>query len=134
LTIERAKNRERVESRHEAMTMYARPDRVENLMRMSDKDVAKAFSGELFDWMGIDEQHVAVQGIHRWKYAAAWSDPDMASRLDALTRGLERLAAEFPVWLAGDYLGTSSLSGAVTSAEESAEACISYLTRAGKLI
>ena len=125
-TMERAKNAERVPEGYELVSMYARPDRVDILSSKSDKELAGLFSGELKRWLGIAHNSVERYWVMRWKHAAAFCDPGVKNRLARLKKGLDELARVAPIWVAGDFLGISGLSGAVQSAEQAARDCSSY--------
>ncbi|MCP4688166.1 MAG: FAD-dependent oxidoreductase, partial [Desulfobacterales bacterium] len=126
LTMERAKYAGRVPDGCELAAMYARPDRVAELSALPDEMLRDIFASELEQWSGVPGSRVEKHWVTRWTHAAALCDPDAPSRLAALEKALENLAGVAPIWVAGDYLGSSGLEGALGSAEAAARACLNY--------
>jgi protoporphyrinogen/coproporphyrinogen III oxidase len=124
--MERAKNADRVPERYELVSMYARPDCVKALTAKSDKELAGLFSDELERWLAVSNKDVEKYWVERWRYAAAFSDPEVKKRLEMLDKGFLDLAGKSPIWVAGDFRGISGLSGAVQSAEKAATACSNH--------
>jgi protoporphyrinogen/coproporphyrinogen III oxidase len=125
-TMERAKNADRVPEGYELVSMYARPDCVKDLTAKPDKELAGIFSDELERWLAISNNDVEKYWVERWRYAAAFSDPEVKKRLERLEKGFDDLAHMAPIWAAGDFRGISGLSGAVQSAEHAATACLNH--------
>ncbi len=128
-TVERAKGDMRVPPGREAVTIYARPEKCATLSQRSDRDIITALTGELTSWLRLPRHHILQSGVQRWPYAVASSDPDAGIRAAAMQVQLQRLAKRLPIWAAGDYLGPSSLEGAVASAENAVRACRMYFKR-----
>lgn len=105
------------------MAIYARPEKIPMLANRSDQEIAAALAGELTAWLGVPYQDMIDFWVQRWSYAVASSDPGACQRETAMAGQLGALANRIPVWAAGDYLGPSSLEGAVASAEKAARAC-----------
>lgn len=103
--------------------MYARPEKVSTLETTGDQDVAEAMARELTTWLGVPRQQMVEFWVQRWPCAVACCDPQAHQRATALEVQFCALADRIPVWFAGDYLGSSSLEGAVASAEKAARAC-----------
>ncbi len=126
LTMERAKYAGRVPKGYEAVTLYARPECVPDLMQVSDKEICRIFAAELKQWTGIPENSIEYRHVQQWKHAAAFCDPDVPQRLQALRKGFETLLRIAPIWLAGDFFGSSGLDGSVQSADQAVSACMKY--------
>ncbi|MDJ0854318.1 MAG: hypothetical protein QNI88_03820 [Desulfobacterales bacterium] len=122
-TVERAKSALRVTRGGEAVTLYARPEKLETLWKHSDDDIAATLADELANWLVLPRHEIVVRRVRRWPYAAASCDTGADQRSAFLKAQLNRLARQIPIWAAGDYLGLSSLEGAVASANEAARAC-----------
>lgn len=105
------------------MTLYARPEKLETLWKHSDDDIAATLADELANWLVLPRHEIVVRRVRRWPYAAASCDTGAEQRAAFLKAQLNRLARQIPIWAAGDYLGLSSLEGAVASANEAARAC-----------
>ena len=125
-TIERAKHAERVPAGHELVTLYARPERVAELAVRTDDDLACMFAGELGRWLELPLGRIEKYWVTRWRHAAAFCDPGAPKRISLLTKSFKDLLHTAPIWVAGDFLGSSSLSGAVDSGEAAARWCIEY--------
>ncbi len=122
-TVERAKDAQRVSRGREAIVMYARPERNATLWRWRDEEIATTMAKELTDWLALPQHHIIECRVRRWPYAVASSDPEAAERAAVLKAQFRLLARQMPIWAAGDYLGRSSLEGAIASAEDAARAC-----------
>ncbi len=131
LTMERAKHPGRVPEGCELAAMYARPDRVAELSALPDETLKDLFASELGQWAGASMAKVEKWWVRRWRYAAAMCDPEAPGRLPALNAALEKLASVSPVWVAGDFLGSSGLEGALNTGEAAAEACLNYFDVCG---
>lgn len=124
--IERAKHNDRVPAGHELVTMFAKPERVGELAGRSDPELASMFAGELAGWLGLPSERIERFWVTRWKTAAAFCDPEAPQRVSALRKSFGGLLLTAPIWVAGDFLGSSSLSGAVSSGKEAARSCIDH--------
>lgn len=132
LTVERAKHVFRVPAGQEAVTIYARPEKVSMLARWGDQEIAVAMADELTSWLRIPRCQMIESWVQRWPYAVASSDPGASRRSAAMEAQLGALSPRIPVWAAGDYLGPSSLEGAVASAEKAAHDCrLHFLAKSG---
>jgi oxygen-dependent protoporphyrinogen oxidase len=129
LTIERVKHAARIPQGMETVTMYARPDQMATLDKKSDDDVRTIFLSELHHWLAIPKKNIEKCWITRWRHGAAFCDPKVPERIAVLNAGLAELRKTAPIWLAGDFFGTSGLDGAVTSAEKAATDCLHYFNK-----
>jgi oxygen-dependent protoporphyrinogen oxidase len=129
LTIERVKNPERVPHGHEAVTMFAKPVRIQSLKDQSDESVFQLFSEELENWLRVPRASIAEGQVIRWPRGAALMQPDSDSRFAVVKRALQELSERHSIWTAGDYLGASSLDGAVATGERAAGACMEHILR-----
>ncbi len=125
-TMERAKNEGRVPEGYELVSMYARPDQVNLLHAKSNEKLAELFFKELKSWLEVPKNCLERYWVERWKHAAAFCDPGMKKRVGRIQRGFDFLACAAPIWVAGDFLGISGLSGAVQSGEQAARDCSNY--------
>ena len=129
LTMERVKHPARSPRGMETVAMYARADQVAALERMSDQQALDEFAMELSRWLPATRGHIQPQRITRWKHAAAFCDPGVPEKVAALEAGLADLRRQRPIFVAGDFFGTSGLDGAVKSAETAAEQCLHHFFR-----
>ena len=119
LAMERAKHPARVPQGHEALCMYSRPAAAPGLLEMSEQAILDRFTRELAEWLGRKIEPVAA-GVSRWPLAAALCDPGARDRAEQLSQYFKHM--EGPVWVAGDFLGSSSVSGAVETGLAAARA------------
>lgn len=127
LSMERAKHISRTPEGYEAVTMYANPDKMDELGCLCDEKTLNVFAEELRAWLGVRPLDIVHSGLTRWEHAAAYCDPHWPARLDVLHKGLQELSQKLPIYAAGDFLGSSGLEGAVNSAEIAAKACLERL-------
>jgi protoporphyrinogen oxidase len=128
LTMERAKGASRVPKGSDAVTMYARPERIPELRDADDEAVFQLFAQELRQWLSVPPDRVNQWLVTRWEHASAFCDPQTSKRQEILRLGLEAVSAAVPVWSAGDFLGEASLDGSVHSGTLAAEECLRALS------
>ena len=127
LTMEAAKSPHRVAGDFEPVTMYFRPGLGAGFMEKDDSELVDMCRQELSSWLRIDGGRVEEVAIRRWPRAVAFCGPETPSLRLELCREFDLLSRSAPIWLAGDFITSSSLEGAVTSGLKAGGKCAERL-------
>jgi oxygen-dependent protoporphyrinogen oxidase len=101
-----------------SLMIYATGEPGTRLQHASDEEVTSRFLADLHRLFPETRGIIAETVIQRWAVAAPYTFPGRASLQDALERRLD------PVYLAGDYLGTSFTETAVVTARQAAASAL----------
>jgi len=134
MVMQRAIHPARVPPGHDALALYAAPEHVTALTMVDDQRVAEILTEDVERWVPGTRRHVIGWRVQRWPTAAARIEVGGSARIEQLEAGLAEVSRDYPIWVAGDYLGLSSVDGAARTGKEAGTACATGLTmmRAGR--
>ncbi len=134
MVMQRAIHPARVPPSHDALALYAAPEHVTALTMVDDQRVAEILTEDVERWVPGTRRHVIGWRVQRWPTAAARIEVGRSARIEQLEAGLAEVSRDYPIWVAGDYLGLSSVDGAARTGKEAGTACATALTmmRAGR--
>ncbi len=128
IIMQRAIHPARVPPGHDALALYVAPAHVTALTMADDQRVAAILTEDVERWVPGTRRHVIGWRVQRWPAAAARVEVGGSARIEQLKAGLAEVSRDYPIWVAGDYLGRSSVDGAVRTGREAGTACATALT------
>lgn len=130
VVMQRAIHPARVPPGCEALALYAAAEHVAALTTLDDQHVAEALIEDVERWVPGTRRQVAGWRVQRWPTATARVDVGGRARIEQLKAGLAEVSRDYSIWVAGDYLGQSSVDGAARTGLEAGTACVAALRTA----